>query len=42
MKAYRVFSASGALVWETNNLPAAYRKADKIGGTVGFNYEVNK
>jgi hypothetical protein len=41
MKAYQVLDASGALIWETNNLPAAYRRADRIGGTVAFNYEVN-
>jgi hypothetical protein len=40
MKAYQVI-LNGAVIWETNNLPAACRKADKVGGTVAFNYEVN-
>lgn len=42
MKAYQVLNAQGAQVWETNNLVAAYNRADRIGGTVKFNYEVNK
>lgn len=45
MKAYQVkHIKTGVIVWETNNLPAACRKADKLGADyeVAFNYEVNK
>ncbi len=41
MKAYQVLNAQGKQVWETNNLLAAHNRADRIGGTVAFNYDYN-
>lgn len=39
--AYQVIAANGSLIWSTNNLPAAYRRADRIeGASVKFNYGV--
>lgn len=45
LKAYRVVcSATGAVVWQTNSLLAAYRKIDKLGDgyELAFNYEFNR
>lgn len=44
MKAYQVRNTqTGAIVWETNNLPAACRKVDRLGAgfELVFNYGVN-
>lgn len=43
MKAYEVRNVqTGEVVWATNNLPAAYRKADRnVLWRVYFNYCVN-
>ena len=45
MKTYQVRNTqTGAIVWETNNLPAACRKVDRLGTgfELVFNYAANQ